>query len=86
MRYPSRHSSAGKHEGKLLCYLFFYLMGRQGSGFYVVKLGISQAVIASLLNTSLSTVQKWETGEKHPGGPSQQLLNILDRKGIEAMV
>jgi putative transcriptional regulator len=47
---------------------------------------ISQAVLASLLNTSLSTVQKWEIGEKHPGGPSQKLLNILDRKGIEAMV
>jgi putative transcriptional regulator len=46
---------------------------------------ISQAVLASLLNTSLSTIQKWEIGEKHPGGPSQKLLNILDRKGLEAM-
>ncbi|MFZ3209294.1 MAG: helix-turn-helix domain-containing protein [Geobacteraceae bacterium] len=47
---------------------------------------ISQAVLASILNTSLSTIQKWEIGEKHPGGPSQKLLNILDRKGLEAMV
>ncbi len=47
---------------------------------------ISQAVMASILNTSLSTIQKWEIGEKHPGGPSQKLLNILDRKGIQAMV
>lgn len=47
---------------------------------------ISQAVMATILNTSLSTIQKWEIGEKHPGGPSQKLLNILDRKGIEAMV
>ena len=47
---------------------------------------ISQAVLASLLNTSLSTIQKWEIGEKHPGGPSQKLLNILDRKGLEAMI
>ena len=47
---------------------------------------ISQAVLAGLLNTSLSTVQKWEIGEKHPGCPSQKLLNILDRKGIEALV
>jgi len=47
---------------------------------------ISQAVMASILNTSLSTVQKWEIGEKHPGGPSKKLLNILERKGIEAMV
>jgi putative transcriptional regulator len=46
---------------------------------------ISQAVMASVLNTSLSTIQKWEVGEKHPGRPSQKLLNILDRKGLEAM-
>ena len=31
---------------------------------------ISQAVLASILNTSLSTVQKWEIGEKHPSGSS----------------
>ena len=47
---------------------------------------ISQAVLAAVLNTSLSTVQKWEVGEKHPGGPSQKLLNILDRRGLEVMV
>jgi putative transcriptional regulator len=47
---------------------------------------ISQAVLAAVLNTSLSTVQKWEVGEKHPGGPSQKLLNILDRQGLEVMV
>jgi putative transcriptional regulator len=47
---------------------------------------ISQAVMAAVLNTSLSTIQKWEVGEKHPGRPSQKLLNILDRKGLEAMV
>jgi len=47
---------------------------------------ISQAVMASILNTSLSTIQKWEIGEKHPGGPSKKLLNILDRKGIQALI
>ncbi len=47
---------------------------------------ISQAVLASVLNTSLSTIQKWEIGEKHPGGPSLKLLNILDRKGIEVLI
>jgi putative transcriptional regulator len=46
---------------------------------------ISQAVLATVLNTSLSTIQKWEIGEKHPGGPSLKLLNILDRKGLAAM-
>ena len=49
------------------------------------KLHVSQAVFAALLNTSVSTVQKWEIGEKRPSGPSLKLLNILDRKGIEAL-
>ncbi len=31
---------------------------------------LSQAVLASVLNTSLSTVRQWEIGEKHPSGPS----------------
>lgn len=47
---------------------------------------LSQAVLASILNTSLSTVQKWEIGEKHPGGPSLKLLNILDRKGLDSLI
>lgn len=47
---------------------------------------LSQSVLASILNTSLSTIQKWEIGEKHPGGPSLKLLSILDRKGIEALI
>lgn len=46
---------------------------------------LSQSVLASVLNTSLSTIQKWEIGEKHPGGPSLKLLNILDRKGLVAL-
>jgi putative transcriptional regulator len=47
---------------------------------------ISQAVLASILNTSLSTVRQWEIGEKHPSGPSLKLLSLLDRKGLEAVI
>lgn len=47
---------------------------------------ISQAVLASMLNTSLSTVRKWEVGDKHPSGPSLKLLNLLDRKGLEVLI
>ncbi len=46
---------------------------------------ISQAVLASVLNTSVSTVRQWEIGEKHPSGPSLKLLNLLDRKGLETL-
>lgn len=49
-------------------------------------LQVSQAVLAALLNTSLSTVRKWEIGDKHPSGPSLKLLNLLDRKGLEAVI
>jgi putative transcriptional regulator len=47
---------------------------------------LSQAVLASLLNTSLSTVRQWEIGEKHPSGPSLKLLDLLDRKGLEILL
>lgn len=46
----------------------------------------SQAVFAAYLNTSTSTVQKWEQGQKQPNGPSLKLLNLVDRKGLEALL
>ena len=50
------------------------------------RLNVSQAVLATLLNTSKSAVQKWEIGEKAPSGPSLRLLDLLKRKGIEAVL
>jgi putative transcriptional regulator len=50
------------------------------------RYGISQAVLAAFINTSLSTVRQWEIGEKHPSGPSLKLLNILDTKGLEPLI
>ncbi|MDD5031145.1 MAG: DNA-binding transcriptional regulator [Rhodoferax sp.] len=47
---------------------------------------LSQAVLAALLNTSLSTVRQWEIGDKHPSGSSQKLLDLLERKGIEVLI
>jgi putative transcriptional regulator len=46
---------------------------------------MSQAVFAAVLNTSVSTVQKWEIGDKRPSGPSLKLLDVIQRKGIEAV-
>ncbi len=45
----------------------------------------SQAVFAAYLNTSPSTVQKWECGQKKPNGPSLKLLNLVDQKGLEVL-
>jgi len=47
---------------------------------------VSQAVFAAILNTSVSTVQKWEVGDKKPSGPSLKLLNLIERKGLEAVL
>lgn len=49
-------------------------------------LHLSQAVLASVLNTSLSTVRKWEIGDKKPSGPSSKLLSLIERKGLDAVV
>ncbi len=49
------------------------------------ELHVSQAVFATILNTSVSTVQKWEIGEKKPSGPSLKLLNVIERKGLDAV-
>lgn len=45
----------------------------------------SQGVFAAYLNTSVSTVQKWECGAKKPNGPSLRLLNLVDSKGLEVL-
>ena len=50
------------------------------------RLHLSQAVLASVLNTSVSTVRKWEVGDKKPSGPSLKLLNLIERKGLEAVL
>ena len=45
----------------------------------------SQAVFAAYLNTSVSTVQKWERGEKKPNGPSLKLLSLVESKGLQVL-
>jgi putative transcriptional regulator len=45
----------------------------------------SQGVFAVYLNTSKSTVQKWEQGVKKPNGPSLKLLNLVAEKGLEVL-
>ena len=50
------------------------------------RLHLSQAMLASVLDTSISTVRKWEVGDKKPSGPSQKLLDLIERKGLEAVL
>ena len=45
----------------------------------------SQGVFAAYLNTSKSTVQKWEQGAKRPSGLSFKLLNLVAEKGLQVL-
>jgi putative transcriptional regulator len=47
---------------------------------------VSQAVFAACLNTSISSVRKWETGEKKPSGLALKLLNIIQKKGLSIIL
>jgi putative transcriptional regulator len=47
---------------------------------------VSQAVFASILNTSLSTIQKWEIGNKRPTGTALKLLHLVRDRGLDAVM
>ncbi|MBR5346417.1 MAG: helix-turn-helix domain-containing protein [Deltaproteobacteria bacterium] len=49
------------------------------------RLKLTQIALAAALNTSVSTVQKWEAGAKKPSGPSCKLLYLLDRNGLASL-
>ncbi|MCL2297478.1 MAG: DNA-binding transcriptional regulator [Proteobacteria bacterium] len=70
-------------EYDALCHLDVHEMSPRKIRALRKKENISQAVFAAILNTSVSTVQKWEIGEKKPGGASLKLLNLIERKGME---
>ncbi|WP_304164801.1 DNA-binding transcriptional regulator [Phenylobacterium aquaticum] len=46
---------------------------------------VSQPVFARYLNTSESTVEKWETGAKKPSGAALKLLAIVQKHGLEIL-
>ena len=54
----------------------------------VEKAQVSQSVFASILNVSVSAVQKWESPRsgKHPSGAAAKLLQLIDKRGLEAIV
>jgi putative transcriptional regulator len=46
---------------------------------------VSQPVFARYLNTSESTVEKWETGAKRPSGMALKLLAIVQKHGLQIL-
>jgi putative transcriptional regulator len=46
---------------------------------------VSQPVFARYLNTSESTIEKWETGAKQPSGMALKLLAVVQKHGLEPL-
>lgn len=46
---------------------------------------VSQPVFARYLNTSESTVEKWETGAKKPSNMAIKLLTIVEKHGLKML-
>ncbi len=49
------------------------------------QLRVSQPVFARYLNTSESTVEKWEAGTKRPSGMALKLLTVVQKHGLEVL-
>ena len=46
---------------------------------------VSQPVFARYLNTSESTVEKWESGAKRPSPPLRKLLSVVQKHGLQVL-
>ncbi len=46
---------------------------------------VSQPVFARYLNTSESTVEKWESGAKRPSGMAIKLLMVVQKHGLKVL-
>jgi putative transcriptional regulator len=46
---------------------------------------VSQPVFARYLNTSESTVEKWESGAKKPSGMALKLLAVVQKYGLKML-
>lgn len=47
--------------------------------------GDDEQMFARHLGVTVGTVHKWEAGTKKPSGPVRRLLDLIDRKGIQAI-
>jgi putative transcriptional regulator len=50
------------------------------------RANLSQAAFARFLNLSVGYVSQLERGAKQPKGPALALLNVIRRKGLEAIL
>jgi putative transcriptional regulator len=45
----------------------------------------SQGVFAAYLNVGKTTIAAWEQGTKKPSGAAAKLLDLVERKGLDAL-
>jgi putative transcriptional regulator len=50
-----------------------------------LTMNVSQNLFAHYLNTSPSTIQKWETGAKKPGAIAAKLLRVVEKHGLDVL-
>lgn len=50
------------------------------------SVGVSQAVFAKIINVSVAAIKQWERGERKPSGPALKILNLVEVKGLEAVL
>lgn len=46
---------------------------------------VSQTVFANYLNTSASTIKKWEVGDNVPSGLAAKMLYVVEKLGLKAL-
>ena len=49
------------------------------------KYNLSQPLFAGYLNVSKSTIEKWESGDKHPTGAALRLLSVVEHHGLKIL-
>ncbi|MCU5771310.1 helix-turn-helix domain-containing protein [Erwiniaceae bacterium BAC15a-03b] len=47
------------------------------------RLGITQSMLAVIMNMSVVSISKWERGEKKPNGAALRMLNTIEYKGFD---
>lgn len=48
--------------------------------------GVSQAVLAKIINVSVAAIKQWERGERKPNGAALKLLTLIETKGLEVVL
>ena len=81
-------SKQGMAKMKLICEAPPAYTPEKVTAIRIGKAKVSQSVLASILNVSVSAVQKWESPSsgKHPSGAAAKLLQLIDKRGLEAIV